>query len=213
MKATLLFILVLLSVSCTIDKKKEEHAIKKTYEKYKTAILNKDGDTASSFLSISSLEYLDNIVYKALFLDSIELIEEPNINKLYILFARANSIDKDMRGNKLFSKMINLGFMESNGYANTSISHITFYSSSAKAQVTQNGKEKEGLILEYFKENKTWKLNLFSKKFLKNVNYLLDNLAKENEMDINDFLISAINFSLNKNINSKIWHPKYNLDS
>lgn len=142
--------------------KSEEKLVRKAFDNYKTAVLNKQGEQAVNYVSAKTIDYYSNMLELVKTADSTTIDRLQLMDKLMVLTVRLRIPKEEIL------KFDGKSFLEygiSNGMigniANFSIGDVKITGDTAKGQFMV-GKEKAPFYYDFYKENGQWKIDLTS---------------------------------------------------
>ena len=141
------------------SQKKDEKAIRKTFENYKKALLNDNGKQAADCIDKTTLEYYVEMIEIAKKADSIAIKSFSSFNKRIVLIIHERiSVEKSASFNakKLFAYLIDNRLIAKNEIEQISIGEIIIEGNFAKAYYG----EEYVSYCDFTKEKGQWKINL-----------------------------------------------------
>lgn len=187
--------------------KSEEKLVKKSFDKYKSAILNDKGEEAIKFVDSRTIKYYSDILELVKTADSAKVETISILDKLIVFSIRHRTAKEDVLnfdGESLLVYAINSGMVGKNSVANNSIGEVKIEGNYAKGQFISNG-QKAPFYFDFYKEDKQWKIDLTSlfpistKAFKK--------MADDSGQNQNDYLFSLLEMITGNKPDIEIWKP------
>lgn len=187
--------------------KSEEKLVKKSFDKYKSAILNDKGEEAVKFVDSRTIKYYSDILELVKNADSAKVETISILDKLIVFSIRHRTAKEDVLnfdGESLLVYAINSGMVGKNSVANNSIGEVKIEGNYAKGQFISNG-QKAPFYFDFYKEDKQWKIDLTSlfpistKAFKK--------MADDSGQNQNDYLFSLLEMITGNKPDIEIWKP------
>ena len=201
---TLLLLFALTLNSCTAQKK-EEKQVRKSFENYKSAILNDKGEEAVKFVDSRTIKYYSDILVKIKGADSVEVNSLGLMDKIMVFSIRhratpAEILSLDGKGLLVFA--IKKGMVGKNSVANNTIGDIEVDGTFAKGQFIFNG-EKAPFYFHFYKEDEIWKIDLTSVFYIGTAAFR--KMQEDSGLDENEFLFSLLERLTGRKPGSEIW--------
>jgi len=187
--------------------KSEEKLVKKSFDNYKSAILNDKGEEAVKFVDSRTIKYYSDILELVKTADSAKVETISILDKLMVFSIRHRTAKEDVLnfdGESLLVYAINSGMVGKNSVANNSIGEVKIEGNYAKGQYISNG-QKAPFYFDFYKEDKQWKIDLTSlfpistKAFKK--------MADDSGQNQNDYLFSLLEMITGNKPDIEIWKP------
>jgi len=187
--------------------KSEEKLVKKSFDNYKSAILNDKGEEAVKFVDSRTIKYYSDILELVKTADSAKVETVSILDKLIVFSIRHRTAKEDVLnfdGESLLVYAINSGMVGKNSVANNSIGEVKIEGNYAKGQYISNG-QKAPFYFDFYKEDKQWKIDLTSlfpistKAFKK--------MADDSGQNQNDYLFSLLEMITGNKPDIEIWKP------
>jgi len=187
--------------------KSEEKLVKKSFDNYKSAILNDKGEEAVKFVDSRTIKYYSDILELVKTADSAKVETISILDKLMVFSIRHRTAKEDVLnfdGESLLVYAINSGMVGKNSVANNSIGEVKIEGNYAKGQFISNG-QKAPFYFDFYKEDKQWKIDLTSlfpistKAFKK--------MADDSGQNQNDYLFSLLEMITGNKPDIEIWKP------
>jgi len=198
---TFLFLVTQSSISQTTDTK----AVKQTFEKYKTAILNDQGESALHAVDSRTQKYYNDILLMVKNADSMEIVKLSLIDKITVFSIRHRATKEEienMDGNGLFIYAIKKGMVGKNSVVNNTIGEVTVDGTFAKGQLVVSG-QKTPYYFHFYKESNEWKLDLTSLFPLSNT--ALKQMVNQSGENENEFIFSLLEMITGTRPGTEIW--------
>ena len=206
MKQTLIALtLFFFWTSSAYGQKNEEKLVRKSFDSYKSAILNDKGEEAVKYVDSRTIKYYSDILELVKNGDSTKIETLSILDKLMVFSIRHRTSKQDILsfdGKTLLVYAIKSGMVGKNSVANNTIGDVTIDSSFAKGQFISNG-NKAPFYFHFYKEDQQWKIDLTSlfpistKAFKK--------MADESEQNQNEYLFSLLEMITGKKPTQEIW--------
>ncbi|MGH1383751.1 hypothetical protein [Kordia sp.] len=198
----LIFVFVLNSCSA---QKKEEKLVLKSFENYKSAILNDKGEEAVKYVDSRTLKYYSEMLAKTKGADSLELNDLALMDKLMVLSikhqaTKSEILSLDAKGLLIYA--IKKGMVGKNSVANNSIGYIEIDGNFAKGQCVVNG-QKTPIYMHFYKEDDIWKIDLTS--IFPPVVKAFKKIQEQSGLDVNEYLLSLLEMITGRKPGSEIW--------
>ena len=207
MKKKIFFlVLALITYNSSFAQESEEKLIKKTFDNYKSSILNGKGEEAVNYVDSQTINYYSNILGKIINADSTIINSLGLLDKLIILSIRHQVESKDIlsfNGQGLFVHAIEKGMIGKNSVNNNTIGDIEINEDFAKGQLISSG-QKTPFHLHFHKENNKWKFNLTSTFSIGEVAF--KKIQEDSGQEENEYLIMLLEIISGKKPDNKIWH-------
>ncbi|HOX83192.1 MAG TPA: hypothetical protein PLJ60_19740 [Chryseolinea sp.] len=208
MKQKLIALILLLTLTgLTYAQKSEEKLVRKSFDSYKSAILNDKGEEAVKYVDSRTIKYYSDILELVKTADSTEVETLSILDKLMVFSIRHRTPREDVLsfdGEALLVYAIKNGMVGKNSVANNSIGDVTIDNSFAKGQFIANG-NKAPLYFHFYKESEQWKIDLTSLFPISTTAF--KKMADESGKNENEFLFSVLEIITNKKPGSQIWNP------
>lgn len=201
------FLIILLSVQDTFGQKSEEKLVKKSFENYKTAILNDRGNEAVLYVDIRTIKYYSDILDLVKTADSAIIETLSILDKLMVFSIRHRTSKEDILsfdGKSLLVYAIKSGMVGKNSVANNSIGDVIIDSDFAKGQFIANG-QKAPFYFHFYKEEGQWKVDLTSLFPVSTV--AIKKMAEDSEQSENEYLFYLLEIITGEKPGAEIWRP------
>lgn len=181
----------------------EKELVIKSFENYKKAILNDNGDEAVKYVDSRTIKYYCEILYLVKTADSTKVETLSMLDKLLVFFVRHRISREDILsfdGKSLLVYVIKNGMVGKNGVSKYSIDDVTIIDKFSKGQFSANGK-KAPFYLHFYKEDEQWKIDLTSLFPLSTMVFKM--LVGETT----ELILSFLEMATGKKPNHEIWEP------
>ena len=182
-------------ISCNqIDENEEILQIQETFNKYKTALLNNNGQEAIKYLNTQTLEYYSTLLSNIIFKSKREIEQLPLFDQYSIYFIKAYigkgkilSFQNDEANLYIF--LINSGLIDIVSLEKQSIENIKIDNYLAKANILINGSQ-TSMKYYFSKEDGQWKidasplLSIIKDEFSKKINNFKDTIDDSKKANI-----------------------------
>lgn len=207
-KRTLIAITILLTWTiASYAQKTEEKLVKKSFDNYKSAILNDKGEEAVKYVDSRTLQYYSNILDLVKTADSAKIETLPILDKLMVFSVKHRTSREDILsfdGKTMLIFAIKSGMVGKNSVANNSIGKVTIDNLFAKGQFIANG-NKTPIYFHFYKEKGEWKIDLTSIFPISVVAF--KEMVAESEQNENEYLFSLLEMITGNKPTNQLWHP------
>ncbi len=206
MKFTLSALFTILCVA-VLAQTSDKELVQKTFDGYKSAILNDDAEKALGLIDTRTKKYYIELLEEIKNADSSRINSLSLLDKMTILSIRARAPREDIRKMKetdAFSFAVKNGMVGKDGTANNSIGEIVVDEQFAKAPVLSAGRPIP-ISFHFHKEEGQWKIDLTSLFAISNIAF--KNLIAQSGQTENEFLFAILENLTGKKITSEIWKP------
>lgn len=206
MKHTIPFLTLFLLLSWTC-RGQEEALVRKTFDQYKSSILNDKGEEAVQYVDSRTIQYYSDMLNIVKTADSAS-VEKLSIMDKFMVFAirhrttRAEILSFDGKGLLVYA--IRKGMVGKNSVSNNTIGDITIDGDFAKGQLIANGR-KVPAYFHFYKETGLWKLDLTALFPLATAAF--KGMATDSEQPENDFLFQLLEMVSGNKPGQEIWKP------
>jgi len=207
---TIFIIFSIVLCSCSGDDSKtsdDENAIRDCWTLYKDSILDRDGITAITCVSSSTLDYYGEMKDIALTGDESEVKNLSIANMLMVLMLR-HLVDPDelatMTSEDLIIYAIDRGWIGEDSVVNSEIGKITISNNRAFAVYLMGGEE-TSLRYEFVLENDQWKFDLAS--LIPITNTALRETLEANGINEHEFIFLTLESISGIKVSDDIWQP------
>jgi hypothetical protein len=197
----------LLTGQLTYGQKSEEKLVKKSFDNYKSAILNDKGEEAVNYVDSKTIKYYSDILELVKTADSAKVETLSILDKLMVFTIRHKTSKNDILsfdGKSLLVYAIKSGMDGKNSVANNSIGEVIIESDFAKGQIIVNG-QKAPFYFHFYKEEGQWKIDLTSLFPVSAMAF--KKMADESGENQNDYLFSLLEMITGKKPGTEIWQP------
>jgi hypothetical protein len=187
--------------------KSEEKLVKKSFDNYKTAILNDKGDEAVKYVDSRTIKYYSDILQLVKTADSTKIETLSILDKLMVFSIRDRTSKEDILsfdGKSLFVYAIKSGMVGKNSVANNSIGDVMIDNDFAKGQLIANG-QKAPFDFHFYKEDGQWKIDLTSLFPVSTMAF--KKMAEESGQNENVYLFSLLEMITGKKPGNETWKP------
>jgi hypothetical protein len=201
------FLLVLLTPMLTIAQQTEEKKVKKTFEDYKSAILNDKGDEAVKQVDTKTISYYGDILEKVKTADSLKVDRLSLMDKLIVLVIRHRISKEEImttNGKQLLVTAIKMGMVGKSSVINNEVGLVKVNGNFASGELLVRG-QKTPLAFEFHKENGIWKLDLTA--IFPAGEAAFHQMVKQSGEPENEYLLSLIELTTGKEPKAEVWVP------
>jgi hypothetical protein len=200
-------IYLLLLTACNNDKE-EEAAIAKTWETYKQATLNRNGQVASSVIDTITTAYYDQLLSLIKTADSntVEMLRSDQ--KFLVLCTRhiaGTEKIQSFNGRTYYSFLVQAGFFDGTNIMDNVLKEMNVKGDKAQAKLVDTAKDVT-TILDFSKENRDWKIN-FTLFYARNSQKIWDWLVTESDTTENALMFSVMESMNDVLPDAKVWKP------
>lgn len=185
----------------------EDQEIHQSFNKYKQALEDKDGSTASNLITQDSIQIYEYYRQAALSGKQEDILQVPLIHQATILILRG-SIPSEalikMSGKNIYAECINNGFVANKWTDIMSIINIETIDPKT-AILTIGVKDQPGTELAMIKEGNIWKISI--KELLVQSDEIIEKMLKEKGIPPKTYLKGVVESQLGKDAFPKIWNP------
>lgn len=185
----------------------EEQLVKKTFETYKSAILNDKGEEAVEQVDAKTINYYGDILDKVKTADSLTVDKFTLMDKLMVLIIR-HRISKDeiltTNGKQLLVTAIKMGMVGKSSVMNNEVGVVKVNGNFATGELLVQG-QKTPLAFEFNKENGAWKLDLTA--VFPAGEAAFRQMVKQSGEPENAYLLSLIELTSGKEPGAEVWVP------
>ncbi|MEO1054966.1 MAG: hypothetical protein AAFX87_30310 [Bacteroidota bacterium] len=185
--------------------KKEEQLVRKSFENYKSAILNDKGEEAVKYVDSRTLRYYSDILIKTKGADSIALNNLGLMDKLMVFSIRHRATKSEILsfdGEGLLIYAIQKGMVGKNSVANNAVGDVEIDGTFAKGQLIANG-QKAPFYFHFYKEDEVWKIDLTSIFPIGTAAFR--RVQEESGLNENEYLFSLLGMLTGRKPGSEIW--------
>jgi hypothetical protein len=208
MKQTFLVLTFLLTYTgFTHGQKREEKLVRKSFDSYKSAILNGEGKKAVQYVDSRTIQYYSHLLDLVKTADSVKVESLSILDKLMVFSIRHRTPREEVLsfdGTGLFVYAINSGMVGKNSVANNTIGDVSLDHDFAKGQLVVLG-DKAPFYFHFYKEAKQWKLDLTSLFSVSTTAF--KKMADESGQNENDFLFLLLEKLTGNKPTRQIWEP------
>lgn len=207
LKQTFITLLLIFTWTTSIfGQKSEEDLVRKSFDNYKTAILNDKGEEAVKYVDSRTIKYYCDILEHVKTADSTKVERLSILDKLMVLIVRHRTSRQEILsfdGKALLIYAIKNGMVGKNSVANNSIGDVLIDSSFAQGQFVSNG-EKAPFFFHFYKEENQWKIDLTSVFPISTIT--IKKMVEDSGQNENEYLFFLIEMTSGKKPNSEIWN-------
>lgn len=199
--------LLLAGTELTYGQHEEEEQVKKSFDNYKSAILNNNGEEAVNYVDSRTIKYYNDILDLVKTADSSKIEALSIMDKLMVFSVRHRTSKEDIlrfEGKSLLVYAIESGMVGKNSVANNSIGKVTIEKDFAKGQFISKG-QKTPFFFHFYKEEGEWKIDLTS--LFPASTMAFKKMADDSGETQNDYLFSLLEMITGKRPGAEIWKP------
>ena len=198
---------LLIAGQIAYGQKSEEKLVKKSFDNYKTAILNNKGDEAVKYVDSRTIKYYSDILELVKTADSTKVETISILDKLMVFSIRHRTSKEDILsfdGKSLLVYAIKSGMVGKNSVANNSIGDVTIDNDFARGQFIANG-QKAPFYFHFYNEDGQWKIDLTSLFPVSTMAF--KKMADDSGQNQNEYLFSLLEMITGKKPGTEIWKP------
>ncbi|TKG91572.1 hypothetical protein EYV94_21340 [Puteibacter caeruleilacunae] len=200
-------LLIGLLAVCTISaKESEEELVRKSFNNYKSAILNDRGEEAVKFVDSNTIKYYSEILEKTKTAKPAEVKSLGLMDRLMVLAIRHRASKSNILsfdGKALLVYAIKEGMVGKNSVKNNSIGKVKVNGNFATGNMLVNG-QATPLDFQFNKENGTWKVDLTA--IFPAGTMAFKEMQKNSGKDENEFLMMLLEMASGKKPKDDIWN-------
>ena len=209
MTKSLKFSLVLFFFIPQIVFAEAEKEIEKSFNAYKSALSQGDGEEASKYVTKSTIDYYEGVKSDALRMKKDELKKLSVFDKIIILRIR-HEIDKDTlakwSGKDLFVAGVDRGWIDKNSMKEFSLGEYKVEKNKASVSILK-GKILVPYKINFAKEGH-WRIDLNS--ILAGIAPFMDQVIKGTGLTEDQFVVETLNSISKTKLDDKVWEPLVN---
>lgn len=198
---------VLLIPTLTFAQQTEEQQVKKTFDDYKSAILNDKGEEAVEKVDTKTITYYGDILEKVKTADSLTIDKLSLMDKLMVLIIRHRISKEEImttNGKQLLVTAIKMGMVGKSSVMNNEVGAVKVNGNFATGELLVRG-QKTPLSFEFNKENGAWKLDLTA--VFPAGEAAFRQMVKQSGEPENAYLLSLIELTSGKEPGADVWVP------
>lgn len=204
MKALLIILACCISFIASAN---EPEAAVKTFEDYKSAILEQKGQVAVGLVTKRTVDEYQNYVDWALSADRKTLESLSFINRFQVLLLKHRippDTLKQLDGRSVFAYAVDRDWIGKNGVIRTTLGKVDVANDRATAEVLIGGKAAANRF-QFRKEDGTWKFDLI--QVIRDTDQTLKAAAKQRGVTEEEFMFSLIETVSGRKVGDSIWNP------
>lgn len=189
-----------------VDVEQEKIDVRATFDSYKKALTNKQGERAAELVDSGTLNYYQQMRDKALSAEAREVRAMSSSDKINVLVFRhliPLAQLKQMDGRAVFVHSVNEGWTGSSA-GSAEIGDVKVAGNSASAPVMARGRP-TNLSFEFKKEEGKWRLNLLAQ--LAVADQVMKTMAATSGQDENAMVLQMLTVMSGKPPADDIWNP------
>jgi len=183
----------------------DQDAVKQSFIRYKSAILNDNGEEAVRYVDSKTINYYSKLLDLVKSADSVSVEGLSLLDKLMVLIVRHRTPkEKIMKfdGRSMFIYAINSGMVGKNSVSSNTIGEVTVDKKFAKGQVLVNGK-KALIFMQFNKEENIWKMDLTALFPMSNMAF--KKVIEDSGENENEFMFKILESLTGKKPSAEIW--------
>ncbi|MGN7884932.1 hypothetical protein [Dyadobacter sp. 22481] len=201
------FLALFLIPMLTTAQQAEEQQVKKTFDNYKSAILNDKGEEAVEQVDTKTIAYYGDILEKVKTADSLKVDKLSLMDKLIVLVVRHRIPKEEImktNGKQLLVTAIKMGMVGKSSVINNEVGTVKVNGDFASGELLVRG-QKTPLAFEFHKENGLWKLDLTA--IFPAGEAAFRQMVKQSGEPENEYLLSLIQLTTGKEPGAEVWVP------
>lgn len=202
---TLALVLTYCLVGC--GRNADSLSIKDTFEAYKTAILNDDGQAAYGLVDARTREWYRLTLERALKWDRNQIMKLGVIDKIQVILIR-HRIPKEsllkMTPGTLFQYAVDQGWVGKDSVSNLSIGQVDATADFASAVARSKGRDTP-MRLHFYKENGGWRIDLT--QLTKWGEPAFASRIEQSGLSETEFIFRVVSAVSGKPVQDDIWNP------
>ena len=201
--------IILYSLSMSVSANSD--AVSAAFEKYKSAILASDSETAYQMIDANTKNYYKEIFKIILYADESQSKTMPPLAKLALIQGR-HLIPEDkltvMNEESYFKYAVEHGWIGKNSVSDMQIADISIDKDTATSKITKGNKTAPfGFVFR--KEDSIWKIDLTS--ILPTSDKAIKHVIQNSGINENDYIFSIIEKHSGKKVPTSVWTPPLKL--
>jgi len=200
---SLLLIFAFVLNSCSAQK--EEKLVRRSFENYKSTILNDKGEEAVHYVDSRTITYYSEILAKTKNADSIEVNNLGLMDKIMVFSIRHRATKSEILsfdGKGLLIYAIKEGMVRKNSVANNTVGDVEIDGTFAKGRFIANG-QKTPFYFHFYKEKDVWKIDLTSIFTIGTAAF--KKMQEESGLNENEYLFSLLEMLTGRKPDNEIW--------
>lgn len=205
-KRLLLINILILNVLLAHAQNTDERLIRKSFDNYKTSILNDQGVEAVKYVDSRTICYYSEMLFKTKYADSSSVSSLGIMDKLMVFSIRHRANKRDIlsfNGKDLLVFAIKEGMVGKSSVANNTIGDIKIDGKFAKGQLIADG-QKTPFYFHFYKEDGIWKMDITS--LLPIGEAAFRSMQQSSGMNENEYLFKLLEITTGKKPGRDIWH-------
>ncbi|HYG22611.1 MAG TPA: hypothetical protein VEH04_07515 [Verrucomicrobiae bacterium] len=185
----------------------ESDAVVKSFQEYKSAILEQKGQVAVGLVTKGTVDEYQHYVDWALSADRQTLESLSFINRFQVFLLKhripADTL-KQLNGQSVFAYAVDRDWIGKNDAIRTTLGKVDVANSRATAEVLIGGKRSPNRF-QFLKEDGRWKFDLI--QVIRDTDHALKAAAKKQGATEDEFMFSLIETVSGKRVEDAIWNP------
>ncbi len=205
--AVITLTLLLAFTASAYAQKGEEKQVRRSFDNYRSAILNDKGDEAAKFVDSRTLKYYGDMLELVRTADSAKVESLSILDKVMVFSIRHRASREEILsfdGRALLIYAIERGMVGKNSVAANTIGDVEVNNAFAKGQLIANG-DPAPFYFHFYKEEGQWKIDLTALFPVSTTAF--QRMADESGKDENEFLFSILEILTGDKPSGQIWQP------
>jgi len=201
-------LLLAMFTNVSYSKNEEQKLVQQSFELYKAALQDENGEEAIKYLDKNTLDYYTSMLELSKNADSLKIEKQTLLDKLMVFSVRHRVPKEELlkfNGRNFLVYAIKSGMIGKSSIANASIGKVK-----AKTKTSAAGEflvygNKTPFKFLFNKEEDQWKIDLTS--FFPETNKSFQKLAKESGQNTNEYLFGLLEMLTKRKPENTIWLP------
>ncbi len=188
------------------EKSTTQELVRQSFDDYKSAIMNDQGELAIKYLDENTIGYYDRISKLTRVANREEILQLPFMDKIIILSIRMKATPEEIKsfnGERLLVFAIKNGMVGKDSVANNSIGDVVIEDNAVKGEILV--KEKKTKIFMSFNQDEVgnWKIDLTSLFEVSSATF--EKILAESSEDEETIILSMLEVTFGEKPKSSIW--------
>jgi hypothetical protein len=186
----------------------DEEAVRATFDGYRQALLDGDGERAAGLVTAGTVEYFEETRRLALEAPEAELRDRSLVDQLQVLTMRQQVPARVLRstdGQELFAYSVQEGLVATEELRDLGIGEVTVDGDRATAEALSGGEKVALLRWQFAREDGRWKIDVTS--LFSFVKTALERSAEDAGMSTEELILRSLEIASGKPVPPDIWEP------